>query len=88
MGIFSWIIFGAIAGFVAGQLSGSERSGCLYNVVIGVLGALLGGFLMQFVTGEPFNDFGFNFSSFVVAILGSIVLLFLTGATRKSGKKK
>jgi len=82
MGILSWIIFGALAGGIAGMIADSKRSGCLYNVVIGIVGAFIGGFLMQFVTGQNI-DFGFNLSSFVVAVLGSIVLLLITGATRK-----
>ncbi len=82
MGILSWIIFGALAGGVAGMIAGSKRSGCLYNMVIGIVGAFIGGFLMQFITGENIN-FGFNLSSFVVAVLGAIVLLLITGATKK-----
>ena len=82
MGILSWIIFGALAGWVASIVAGSKRQGCLFNMLIGVIGAFVGGFLMQFVTGENFN-FVFNLRSFVVAVLGAIILLVLTGATRK-----
>lgn len=82
MGILSWIIFGALAGGVAGMIADSKRSGCLYNMVIGIVGAFIGGFLMQFITGENIN-FEFNLSSFVVAVLGAIVLLLITGATKK-----
>jgi len=86
MSFLSWIIFGALAGAVAGAVTGNERSGCLYNILIGVLGAFLGGFLMQFITGETFSV-GFNFQSFIVAVLGSVLLLAITGSTRR-GKKK
>ncbi len=82
MGWLSWIVFGALAGGVAGMIVDSKRSGCLYNVVIGIVGAFVGGFLMQFIT-ERSIDFGFNLSSFVVAVLGAIVLLLITGAARK-----
>ncbi|MCA9962134.1 MAG: GlsB/YeaQ/YmgE family stress response membrane protein [Chloroflexota bacterium] len=82
MGIVSWIVFGALAGWVASIIANSKRQGCLFNVLIGVVGAFVGGFVMQFVTGENFS-FAFNLRSFVVAVLGAIVLLVITGATRK-----
>ncbi|WP_420631774.1 GlsB/YeaQ/YmgE family stress response membrane protein [Candidatus Leptofilum sp.] len=82
MGILAWIIFGALAGGVAGLIAGSKRSGCLYNIVIGVVGAFLGGLIMQFITGEPFS-FGFDWRSFLVAVVGAIILLVATGATKR-----
>lgn len=82
MGWLTWIIFGALAGGIAGMIADSKRSGCLFNIVIGIVGAFIGGLLMQFITGRSF-DFGFNLTSFVVAVLGSIVLLVITGATRR-----
>jgi uncharacterized membrane protein YeaQ/YmgE (transglycosylase-associated protein family) len=82
MGILTWIIFGALAGGVAGMIAGSKRSGCLYNIVIGVVGAFLGGLLMQFITGESFN-FTFDWRSFLVAVVGSVLLLVVTGATKR-----
>ena len=82
MGILAWIIFGALAGGVAGVIAGSKRSGCLYNIIIGVVGAFVGGLIMQFITGETFN-FGFDWRSFLVAVVGSIILLVLTGATKR-----
>ncbi len=82
MGILTWIIFGALAGGVAGMIAGSKRSGCLYNVIVGVVGAFLGGFIMQLVTGESFN-FDFSWNSFIVAVVGAIILLVVTGATKR-----
>jgi len=82
MGFISWIIFGALAGGVAGMIAGSKRSGCMFNIVIGIVGAFVGGFIMQFVTGENMN-FGFNLPSFVVAVIGSVILLLITGATKR-----
>jgi uncharacterized membrane protein YeaQ/YmgE (transglycosylase-associated protein family) len=82
MGLLSWIIFGALAGAVAGMISGARDRGCLTNIVVGVVGAFLGGLIVTFVTGEGV-DFGFNLPSFVVAVLGSIILLVITGATRR-----
>jgi uncharacterized membrane protein YeaQ/YmgE (transglycosylase-associated protein family) len=82
MGILAWIIFGALAGGVAGMIAGSKRSGCLYNIVIGVVGAFVGGLIMQFVTGESFN-FDFSWNSFIVAVVGAVLLLVVTGGTKR-----
>ena len=82
MGILSWIIFGALAGGFAGMIAGSKRSGCIYNIVIGVAGAFIGGFIMQFITGQQF-DFMFSWNSFAVAVIGAILLLVVTGGTKK-----
>lgn len=82
MGIFSWILFGALAGWAASLIIGAKNRGCLTNVIIGVVGALIGGFVMQFVTGVNF-DFAFNLRSFGVAVIGAVILLALTGAARK-----
>ena len=83
MGIISWIVFGALAGWVASIIAGiSRRQGCLTNIVVGVVGAFIGGIIMQFVTGSGF-EFGFDPRSFMVAVLGAIVLLVITGMSRR-----
>ena len=51
MGLISWILFGALAGWVASIFMGTnKRQGCLLNIVVGVIGALIGGFLIQLLT--------------------------------------
>lgn len=83
MGPLSWIIFGALAGWVAGLIAGtSQRQGCIFNIVIGIVGSFLGGLLMQVITGDSFN-FDFNGRSFVVAVLGAVILLAITGVARR-----
>jgi len=83
MGIIAWIIFGGLAGWVASMIAGkNERQGCILNIIVGVVGAFIGGLLMQFVTGHGFN-FGFNLSSFIVAVLGAVILLAITGRSRR-----
>jgi len=83
MGFLSWIIFGALAGWAASLIAGiHERRGCLFNIIVGVVGAFLGGIIVQFVTGDTIN-LAFNLRSFVVAVLGAVILLVITGAARK-----
>jgi uncharacterized membrane protein YeaQ/YmgE (transglycosylase-associated protein family) len=79
MGIVAWVVFGALAGWVASLLAGTnERQGCITNIVIGVVGAFVGGFVIELVTGNQFS-FAFNMRSFIVAVVGAIGLLALTG---------
>ncbi len=80
MGIIAWLIFGALAGWVASLIAGtSERQGCLLNIVVGIVGALIGGFVVSlFREGRPW-EFSFDLPSFLVAVLGAVILL---GAAR------
>ena len=76
MGLFSWIIFGAIAGWIASLIMGrSGRQGCLMNIAVGIVGASLGGLIMNFLGYGTVS--GFNFYSLGVAIFGAVVLLLL-----------
>jgi uncharacterized membrane protein YeaQ/YmgE (transglycosylase-associated protein family) len=83
MGPISWVVFGALAGWVASLIAGnSKRQGCLMNILVGIIGAFLGGLLIEVLTGAAIS-FGWNWRSFGVAVLGSFLLLWLTGAARK-----
>ena len=74
MGIISWIIFGALAGWIASKITGHDASmGGIANIIVGIIGAVLGGFVMSLI-GKTGVD-GFNFSSFLVAVGGSVLLL-------------
>lgn len=76
MGILSWIVFGLIAGALAKFLMpGQDPGGCIVTIIIGVVGAVLGGFL---ATALGFGGIsGFDLRSFVIAIVGSLLLLIL-----------
>ncbi|MGH2534785.1 MAG: GlsB/YeaQ/YmgE family stress response membrane protein [Thermomicrobiales bacterium] len=77
MDILAWIIFGALAGWIAGMLAGTgERQGCIASIVVGIAGAVIGGAGYKILTGEDW-DFEFGVSSFLVAIGGAILLLFV-----------
>jgi len=79
MGWLSWILFGALAGWAASIVTGrNSRKGCLANVIIGVLGAFIGGFLYTLLTGKGIS-IGFNWLSFLVAVIGATLLLVVTG---------
>ncbi len=81
MGILLWIVFGAIAGWVASQLMGSG-GGLLWDIGLGIVGAVVGGFIMTLVGYGDVN--GFNLYSFIVAILGACVFLALLRAVRRT----
>lgn len=84
MGIISWFIFGGIAGWVASLIAGTNaRQGCLLNVIIGVVGAMIGGAIMEFFTGGDFAFRAFSLSSFIVAVVGSLILLAIVNAAQK-----
>jgi len=74
MGVIAWIVLGALAGVIAERLTG-WRTGLLMATVVGIVGALVGGFLAKAVFHvQTLNGF-FNLSTWVTAILGSVVLL-------------
>ena len=79
MDILLWIVLGAVAGWVASLIMGTDaRQGWLMNVVLGIIGAFVGGFIMNLFgqTGAT----GFNLYSLIVAILGAVVLVWVGGA--------
>ena len=73
MSIIGWIVLGLIAGFIASKIVNKQGEGLILDIVLGVIGAVIGGFL--------FNQFGaagvtgFNIYSMFVAVVGAVVLL-------------
>lgn len=87
MGWISWIILGGIAGWIASIIAGTDRQmGIFANIVVGIIGALIGGFIMSAIGASDVN--GFNLYSLLVAILGAVILLWIvrlfTGAGRRA----
>lgn len=72
MGIIIYIIFGALVGWVASEMM-STGGGLLWDIVIGIIGAFIGGIVMN-LFGEN-GVYGFNFYSFLVALLGACILI-------------
>ena len=79
MSILMWIIFGAITGWLASMIMGTSE-GLVLDIILGIVGASLGGWLMSFLGKSGVG--GFNMYSFLVAILGAIVLIALVKAIR------
>ena len=81
MGIILWIVFGALVGWTASLIMNTDaEQGVLLNIVVGIVGAVLGGFIMSFIDKSGVS--GFNFYSFLVALLGAVVLIALVKALR------
>jgi len=76
MGWLSWIVFGLIAGIIAKFIMpGRDPGGFIITIIIGILGAVLGGWLAtQFGMGDVT---GFDIRSFVIAVVGALILLFI-----------
>jgi uncharacterized membrane protein YeaQ/YmgE (transglycosylase-associated protein family) len=77
----SWLIVGAIAGWLAGLLvRGDEGLGVIGHIVLGLVGALLGGYVVSLVTGNDPMDGVFDISTIVTAVIGAVVLVLLGSA--------
>jgi len=75
LGCISWIVFGALAGWIASMITGrNQRQGCIMNIIVGVIGAFIGGLFYGLLTGQTLNV-GWNLTALIVSILGAVVLL-------------
>lgn len=80
VGPIGYIIIGALAGWIGGKIVKGGGSGILMNIVIGIVGALLGGFLLSFAFDTASAGWWFTFFT---AILGSVILLWLVGMVQR-----
>ncbi|WP_165064764.1 GlsB/YeaQ/YmgE family stress response membrane protein [Marisediminicola senii] len=88
MGIIGWIVLGLIAGAIAKAiLPGRQGGGLIITLILGVVGALLGGFIGSAIFGIGLEEF-WSIQTWIVAILGAILVLviygFVTGRSRKA----
>ncbi|SBW03976.1 conserved membrane hypothetical protein [uncultured Eubacteriales bacterium] len=82
MGIISWIIIGALAGWIASMIMGKNNEmGAVANIVIGIVGGFIGGLVMNLLGGSGVT--GFNIWSLLVAVLGSVILLWIINAIKR-----
>lgn len=82
MGIIGWIVIGIVAGWLAEKVMGRSH-GLVTNLIVGVVGALLGGFIAGNLLG--IDTGGFNLITLLVAFLGACLLLFLVGLVKRRG---
>lgn len=80
MGWIGWIILGALAGLVAKAIM-KESGGLLKNIILGIVGGVIGGWLVELLGGSGVN--GFNIYSFVVAVIGAIGLIWIARVFRR-----
>ena len=75
MSLLGWIFFGLITGFIASRIVNQQGEGCILNIALGLVGALVGGFIFAHIGGHSIT--GFNLYSMFVAIIGAVVVLFV-----------
>jgi uncharacterized membrane protein YeaQ/YmgE (transglycosylase-associated protein family) len=81
VGVIGYIIIGGLAGWAAGKLVKGSGSGILMNIAIGIVGALIGGFLLSFAFDTASGGW---IVTFLTALLGSVILLWIVGMVRKT----
>ena len=86
MSILAWIVVGLVAGLLARWIVKDDRQGCLYTLIVGVLGALIGGALMQAAGRTGIDEF--DIRTILVAALGSVLLLLVLQAIGGRGSRR
>jgi uncharacterized membrane protein YeaQ/YmgE (transglycosylase-associated protein family) len=77
MGILSWLVVGLIAGFLASRVMRGGGFGLVGDIIVGIVGALIGGFLAGTLLNIPDAVNGINFTSILVAFVGAVILIAL-----------
>jgi len=86
--ILIWIVFGALAGWIASIITGKNKQmGGVENVVSGIAGAFIGGFILENFFGTA-GLTGLNVYSFIVAILGAVILIWIVGFFRGGRRRR
>ena len=81
LSILGWIVVGALSGFIASRIVNKRGEGCIVNMALGLVGAVVGGYVFQALGGPAYG--GFFYSTFV-ATLGAIIVLFLWHAVTRN----
>ena len=80
MSIIAWIVIGIIAGWLAEKIM-KRNHGLLTNLIVGVVGAIIGGFIANTLFGRDIS--GFNIETLIIATLGAVILLFVLGLVKR-----
>lgn len=84
MSILAWIVLGLIAGFISSKIVNRQGEGVMLDIVLGIVGAVVGGWLMAVFGGQGVN--GFNLYSILVAIGGAVVVLVILHTVRGTSR--
>jgi uncharacterized membrane protein YeaQ/YmgE (transglycosylase-associated protein family) len=82
MSIIGWLILGLIAGFIASKIVNKTGEGVILDILLGIVGAVVGGFLFSIVGAAPVT--GLNIYSMIVAVIGAVVVLLVYHAVRRT----
>lgn len=82
MNILLWIILGALAGWIASVIMGTRGQGVMVDIVLGIVGAILGGWLFQQFGAQGVT--GFNLPSLLVAVVGAIIIIAIARLFRRA----
>jgi len=80
MAIIGWLIIGALAGWIASMIMGAGGYGLIGDIIVGLIGAVIGGFLVGLINPDYSNNGNAWWVSLIVAILGAIILIFIVRA--------
>jgi uncharacterized membrane protein YeaQ/YmgE (transglycosylase-associated protein family) len=88
MGIIVWLVIGGLVGWIASIIMGNNaRQGILLNVVVGIVGALIGGWLIGPMVGAGSINDEISVMSFVVSLVGALILLAIVNLVRRSSTR-
>jgi uncharacterized membrane protein YeaQ/YmgE (transglycosylase-associated protein family) len=82
--LLGWIILGLIAGFIASKIVNKRGEGVIMDIVLGIIGAIVGGFIFATFGGSGVN--GFNIYSMLVAVVGAVIVLVIYHAVTGRGR--
>ena len=84
MSILSWLVVGLIAGFLASQVMRGGGYGLIGDIIVGIVGALIGGFLASTLLKMPNAVNGINLTSIIVAFIGAVILIAILRLIRRA----
>jgi uncharacterized membrane protein YeaQ/YmgE (transglycosylase-associated protein family) len=82
MNLLAWIIVGGIAGWLASLVVRGTGLGILSDILVGIIGAVVGSFLLTLVLPSTFTFTGFSWGSLIIAFIGAVILLFIVRLVR------